>query len=225
MTDLVHLSGSYPYKREQIDAAFDGRITDLENGKVDKVSGKGLSENDFTTTLKNKLDGIATAATANDTDANLKNRANHTGAQAISTITGLQTALDGKASSSHTHAQSDITGLVSALSDITNRLDALEAWKADMPKKSKRFTGTTDANGDVTIDLTSGGFTSAPSIGVTYIFNNNNYGTHYNVKALSSTSVQLRVMRNKETSVLLGGSIDPDEPLASTAVTLIASEF
>ena len=29
------------------------------NGKVDTVSGKGLSTNDFTTTLKNKLDGIA----------------------------------------------------------------------------------------------------------------------------------------------------------------------
>lgn len=33
--------------------------------KVDKVSGKGLSTNDFTTTLKNKLDNIAEGATAN----------------------------------------------------------------------------------------------------------------------------------------------------------------
>lgn len=46
---------------------------------------------------KTKLDGVATGATANDTDANLKNRANHTGTQAISTVTGLQSALDGKA--------------------------------------------------------------------------------------------------------------------------------
>lgn len=36
---------------------------------------------------KTKLDGIATGATANDTDANLKNRANHTGVQAATTIT------------------------------------------------------------------------------------------------------------------------------------------
>lgn len=42
-------------------------------------------------------------------------RANHTGSQAISTITGLQSALDGKASSSHTHSISDTTGLQSAL--------------------------------------------------------------------------------------------------------------
>ena len=33
--------------------------------KVDVVSGKGLSTNDFTTAYKNKLDGIATGATAN----------------------------------------------------------------------------------------------------------------------------------------------------------------
>ena len=35
------------------------------SGKVDKVSGKGLSTNDFTTALKNKLDGIATGAEVN----------------------------------------------------------------------------------------------------------------------------------------------------------------
>ena len=40
----------------------------------------------FTTVQETKLFGIATGATANDTDANLKNRANHTGTQAASTI-------------------------------------------------------------------------------------------------------------------------------------------
>ena len=40
----------------------------------------------FTTAKDTKLSGIATGATANDTDANLKNRANHTGTQAVSTI-------------------------------------------------------------------------------------------------------------------------------------------
>lgn len=41
------------------------KIKGLLETKVDKVDGKGLSTNDFTTTLKNKLDGIATGATAN----------------------------------------------------------------------------------------------------------------------------------------------------------------
>lgn len=45
---------------------------------------------------KTKLDGIATGATANSTDAQLRDRATHTGSQAISTVSGLQTALDGK---------------------------------------------------------------------------------------------------------------------------------
>lgn len=35
------------------------------NNKVDKVSGKGLSTNDYTTTEKNKLSGIATGAEVN----------------------------------------------------------------------------------------------------------------------------------------------------------------
>ena len=38
------------------------KIKGLLNGKVDKVAGKGLSTNDFTTAEKNKLAGIATEA-------------------------------------------------------------------------------------------------------------------------------------------------------------------
>lgn len=64
------------------------------NAKVSVEGGKGLSTNDYTTAEKTKLSEIATGATANDTNANLLNRVNHTGAQAISTITGLQTKLD-----------------------------------------------------------------------------------------------------------------------------------
>jgi len=45
---------------------------------------------------KSKLDGIANGATANQTDAYLLSRANHTGTQPISTVTGLQSALDTK---------------------------------------------------------------------------------------------------------------------------------
>src|SRR5690606_1721624 len=64
---------------------------------VGTVNGRNLSTDGA------KLDGIATGATKNQTDTYLRSRANHTGSQAISTITGLQTALDGKASTSHHH--------------------------------------------------------------------------------------------------------------------------
>lgn len=43
---------------------------------------------------KSKLDGVAAGATTNSSDATLLARANHTGEQAISTVTGLQAALD-----------------------------------------------------------------------------------------------------------------------------------
>lgn len=49
----------------------------------------GTTNKAYTSTEKTKLSGIATAATANDTDANLKNRSNHTGTQGSGTVTGL----------------------------------------------------------------------------------------------------------------------------------------
>lgn len=45
---------------------------------------------------KAKLDGIAVGATANATDADLRDRATHTGTQSTATIAGLDTALAGK---------------------------------------------------------------------------------------------------------------------------------
>lgn len=64
--------------------------------KVDKEAGKSLSANDFTTVLLTKLNGIATSATKNQTDAYLLDRTKHTGAQPTSTITGLDAALGTK---------------------------------------------------------------------------------------------------------------------------------
>lgn len=44
---------------------YHSKVKTALNNKVDKVSGKGLSTNDFTNALKNKLDGIATGAQVN----------------------------------------------------------------------------------------------------------------------------------------------------------------
>lgn len=65
--------------------------------KVDKVLGKQLSTEDYSTAEKEKLADIAANATANDTDANLKNRANHTGTQLSSTISDFNAAADARA--------------------------------------------------------------------------------------------------------------------------------
>ncbi len=74
------------------------------NGTVNSDTGTdavipatdGTNAGLFLPTEKTKLSGIASGATANQTDSYLLDRVNHTGTQAISTITNLQTNLDSK---------------------------------------------------------------------------------------------------------------------------------
>lgn len=88
-------------------------ITNLQtslDSKVDKITGKGLSTEDYTTTEKNKLAGIQSGAEVNvnadwnatSGDAQILNKPStfppSTHTHAIADITGLQTALDGKQS-------------------------------------------------------------------------------------------------------------------------------
>jgi len=75
------------------------KITGLQDSlsnSVKKISGKGLSANDYTTTEKTKLAGVATGATANSADATLLSRTNHTGTQTSSTISDFNTAADAR---------------------------------------------------------------------------------------------------------------------------------
>jgi len=44
---------------------IEGNINDLKENKVDKVAGKALSTNDYTTAEKNKLAGIQAGAQVN----------------------------------------------------------------------------------------------------------------------------------------------------------------
>lgn len=63
-------------------------INDALNGKVNVISGKGLSTNDYTTTEKNKLSGIETGAEVNIIESIVINgvTATITGKQASATI-------------------------------------------------------------------------------------------------------------------------------------------
>ena len=83
-----------------------------------------LAGETYTTAEKNKLAGIAPGATANAPDAQLRDRSTHTGTQAVSTITGLQTALDAKLDDS----QATPTGL--AVLGAVNQAAARDALGA-----------------------------------------------------------------------------------------------
>lgn len=78
------------------DPNFAATMATALGGKVDKIEGRSLSTNDLTNALLGKLNGIETGATSNDTNAQLRDRTTHTGEQAISTVTGLQSALNAR---------------------------------------------------------------------------------------------------------------------------------
>lgn len=121
--DGISITGVYPDKtitNTAPNATHTGDVTGAEeltiangvvtNAKLANVptgtikgrvtAGSGPPE-DLTPSQVRALINVANGATANQTDAFLLNRANHTGEQAISTITGLATELGGKESLSN----------------------------------------------------------------------------------------------------------------------------
>lgn len=84
-----------------------GKVQGQLNNKVAKDGSKVLSDNNFTNAERVKLANIAEQATKNATDAALRDRSTHTGEQAISTVTGLQPALDARVPESSIGSQSN----------------------------------------------------------------------------------------------------------------------
>lgn len=87
----------------------------VTNGSISSTGTIGLSVD--AAALRTHLN-VANGATANATDAQLRDRSTHTGAQAISTVTGLQAAIDNalvRANHTGTQAIITITGLQTAL--------------------------------------------------------------------------------------------------------------
>lgn len=75
-TDIekVFLEETLPQEIERIDAKItevEGNVYSNFKNKVDKENGKGLSANDFTTELKDKLDGVEEGANKTAVDAEL----------------------------------------------------------------------------------------------------------------------------------------------------------
>ena len=91
-------------------AIYDPRHIQADVFDVDNHTD-GIVNRVYTAVEQDKLAGIADGATANQTDAYLLARANHTGTQAIATIAGLQSALDSKG---------DVTALNAHINDKNN---------------------------------------------------------------------------------------------------------
>ena len=104
---------------------------------------------------KTKLDGIATAATANSPDATLLSRANHTGTQAAGTITGLATVAT-------TGAYSNLTGLPTLGTAAAAASTDFAAASHTHPLSALTVSGATNGqvpqwNGSAWVPATPGG--------------------------------------------------------------------
>lgn len=109
-----------------------GLIKTALGGKVDKESGKGLSSNDFTTELKNKLDGIDTGA----------NRYTHPDSAAGAKTSGLYkitTDAKGHVTAADEVVKKDITDLGIPAQDTT-----YGTGTASTAGLTKLYTGTGD---------------------------------------------------------------------------------
>ena len=93
-----------------------------------------------------KLNGISTGATANAADSALRDRATHTGAQAIGTVTGLSGALAGKADLSAASfgnlSCSDYLSIVDNASSFTMTLEFASALTNDQTIWLPNASGT-----------------------------------------------------------------------------------
>lgn len=109
-------------------STIDGLETVI-NSKVDVVPGKDLTDVDFTTEFATKLAGIEAGATKNSTDAQLLDRATHTGQQPVSTITSLETSLQSKAKYVHGRFTTSSTELTAAMNDRPDQQQIFSTWE------------------------------------------------------------------------------------------------
>lgn len=116
-------------------------------------------------TDKTKLDGIATGATANSTDSQLRDRSTHTGTQVASTISDFSTAADTRitnAIGSTVQAfDADLTAIAAISGTGLARRTGVDTWALDSSvyitgNQTITVTGDVSGSGTTAITLTLG---------------------------------------------------------------------
>ena len=108
------------------------KIKEKLNNKVDKVEGKALSTNDYTTAEKNKLSGIAEGANKTVVDSTLSTTSTNPVQNKV-----INTALSGKANTTHTHKIADVTNLQTTLDGKASTDPATQSANGLMSKEDK----------------------------------------------------------------------------------------
>lgn len=116
---------------------------------------------ELTTTQTRTLLNVADGATANDSDANLKNRANHTGTQTASTISDFDTEVANNsavtantAKISYPSADATKVGFISVTQAVN--LDTMESNIATNNAKVTNATHTGDVTGSTALTIANG---------------------------------------------------------------------
>jgi len=152
------------YVDDSVVAASGGGVTSV-NGASGVVVltqddvGDGTTYKQYSATEKTKLAGVATGATANDTDANLKARANHTGTQTASTISDFAATVS---------ANTDVAANTTARHTHSNKalLDTYTQTEANLADAvTKKHAHANQA----TLDATTASFTTAQETKLTGI--------------------------------------------------------
>ena len=97
------------------------RLNHMEQGILDAHTGN------LTTQERNKLAGVEAGATVNSSDADLRNRATHTGIQPMSSVDGLEGALSSKANAADVMTASERTKLTGIEAGATKNVPATDA--------------------------------------------------------------------------------------------------
>ena len=178
------------------------------NNKVDKVSGKGLSTNDFTTTLKNKLDGLS-----NYDDTKIK-------ADISANTTAIGNKVD-KVTGKGLSTNDFTTTLKNKLNELSNYDDT--SIKADIAEMSSQIALNRSSSGFQRKNLLKNTAVSGTSYGIKYTVNSDGSVTVFSGVA-NNTGIPVLVFSNKFTfkanvKYILSGA--PDDSTNQTRISLI----